>query len=195
MVNFKTSCVRRSFGSMFLAGLLISTYGGLPAQPTSPTEYEVKAAFLYNFAKFVEWPPEATPKAGGSFVIGILGQDPFGKDLEDQFSGKSIQDKKVVFTQLSGLQEAAGCQVVFISASETDQLGTILGTLRTPPVLTVSDMDQFIQRGGMLGFTIDKSRVRFNVNLTAAEKAGFKISSQLLKLAKTVNGKPMGGGN
>lgn len=182
----KTS--RLSIG--LLVGLWMPTYTPIYAEPTSPTEYEVKAAFLYNFAKFVEWPSETAPKASETFVIGILGKDPFGRQLEDQFNGKIIQDRKLVFTRLSGLQEVSRCQVVFISASEAHALGTILNTLQDPPVLTVSDMDQFIQRGGMVGFTLEGNRVRFNVNLDAAEKARLKISSQLLKLAKTVTGKP-----
>ena len=188
LVITKIRFFRRFFPIGLLAGLLIPIDGALQAQSVSPSEYEVKAAFLFNFAKFVDWPREANPNPGASFVIGILGDDPFGKALEDQFNGKIVQDKKLVFMPLSGLQQASGCQVLFISASETDNLVTILGKVQRPPVLTVSDIDQFIQRGGMVGFTMDQNRVRFNINLAAADKAGLKISSQLLKLAKTVKG-------
>src|SRR5258708_569261 len=185
VVTMKRWDVRACLTIGALAGMWIPAPGALQAQPAAPTEYEVKAAFLYNFAKFVEWPSRARPNKGDAFVIGILGQDPFGKDLEDQLNGKAVQDKKLVFIRLSNFQEASGCQVVFISSSKADDLGTILGTLRGPPVLTVSDMDRFVQRGGMVGFPIEDNRVRFNINLAAADQAGLKISSQLLKLAKT----------
>jgi hypothetical protein len=175
---------------VLLAGLAIMVAGLLPAQHTRHDEYEVKAAFLYNFAKFVEWPPEAIDKTGESFVIGILGRDPFAKEWKDQLDGKVVQDRKLVFRRLSSPAEAAGCRVVFISDSEAGEVSDILAKLEGPPVLTVSDVGRFIQRGGMVGFSVEQNKVRFSVNVTAAEKAGLKISSQLLKLAKTVKGKP-----
>ena len=146
----------------------------------------MKAAFLYNFAKFVEWPPDAIKNSGDSFVVGILGEDPFDKDLEAGFNGKSVQDKKLIFKRLSSLEQASDCQVIFISRSEEERLGSILGKLRGSPILTVSDMDEFIQRGGMVGFVVENNKVGFNINRTVAEGAGLKVSSQLLKLAKTI---------
>jgi hypothetical protein len=176
----------RYFKIGILTFLLISFLPVLHAETNALSEYDVKAAFLYNFAKFVEWPPEVFKNSGDSFVIGILGDDPFDKNLEAELNGKTVQDKKLVFKRLLNLQEASDCQVVFISASEEDLLSAILAKLQGSPVLTVSDMKRFIQRGGMVGFSLDKNKVGFNVNRTVAEGAGLKISSQLLKLAKTI---------
>jgi hypothetical protein len=167
-------------------GLLMLAAGSPSAQTASPTEYEIKAAFLYNFAKFVEWPPDAFKNSGGSFVIGVLGEDPFEKGLEKELTGKPLQDKQLVFKRLSSLDDALGCQVVFISASEEERLGAILNRLQGSPILTVSDMGKFIQHGGMVGFILQDNKVGFNVNRTVAESAGLKISSQLLKLAKII---------
>ena len=177
-------------GGFFRIGLMIGVSLSNPlilhAQVASPTEYAVKAAFLYNFAKFVEWPPEAFKKSGESFIVGILGEDPFEKDQEVGLNGKDVQDKKLVFKRLSSLQEATGCHVVFISASEQERLDTILRQLQGTPVLTVSDMKKFIQRGGMVGFILESDKVGFNINRTVAESTGLKISSQLLRLARTI---------
>src|SRR5262245_28869896 len=102
-----------------LVGTLVAaSFPPADAEIAALTEYEVKAAFLYNFAKFVEWPPDAFKSAGDSFVIGILGDDPFGSGLEQNFSGKMVQDKKLVFKRLANVDEAVKCPVVYISGSE-----------------------------------------------------------------------------
>lgn len=172
------------------AGIVLPAFPNvLHAQIPSPSEYEVKAAFLYNFAKFVEWPPAVLESADGSFTICVLGEDPFGRSVEGGFDGKTVQDKKLIFRTLARSSDASACQMVFISDSEDDHLPEILDRMKTQPsVLTVSDIDRFIQRGGMVGFTLDRNKVRFNVNLAAATDAHLKISSQMLKLAQTVTG-------
>ena len=164
----------------------------LSAEPASAslTEYQIKAAFLYNFAKFVEWPAPTLEKIGDTFTIGIWGEDPFGEDLENELTGKMVQGKRLVLKKLTRLEDAPKCQVLFISASEKDKLPMALEILKGFSVLTVSDIPSFIQRGGMVGFILDHNRVRFNINLEMAEKSDLKISSQLLKLAKTIKGKP-----
>jgi hypothetical protein len=169
-----------------LVGILLPVHSAVLAQPSPLTEYEIKAAFLYNFAKFVEWPSDAFKNSGDAFVIGVLGEDPFGDAIEGELKGKSIQDKKLVFKRLSDPQEAPSCHVVYVSVSEREHLDTILNKLRAAPVLTVSDMKGFIQRGGMIGLFLDKNKVAFSINQTVAESTGLKISSQLLKLAKTI---------
>jgi hypothetical protein len=159
--------------------------------PAALTEYQIKAAFLYNFAKYVEWPAD-TPGASKPFTLGILGKDPFGTHL-NELEGKTVHDRQLVFKRLANTQEAAGCQVLFISRSEEGRLDQILASLDGTPVLTVSDMHRFTQRGGMVGFSMEEQKVRFNVNLKAAETHALRISSQLLKLAKNVQGKPLPG--
>jgi hypothetical protein len=173
----------------FLIGLALAHPWTLQAQTRAPTEHQVQIAFLYNFAKFVEWPPDAFQDSDSRFTLCIAGADPFGKELEENLDGKTIQDKKLVLKRIADPAEAQSCQVLFISASEEARLNDFLGPVGRSPVLTVSDMDHFIQRGGIVGFTLEQRRVRFNVNLRAADHAGLKMSSELLKLAKTVLGK------
>jgi hypothetical protein len=170
-----------------VAGLLVLfSAATLFAENAAHSEYEVKAAFLYNFAKFVEWPPDAFQKTGGHVVIGIYGSDPFGNTLDDVLEGKTIQDKEIVLKHVSNLDQASDCQILFVGASKESNLDEVLSTTQKLPVLTVSDINQFAQRGGVVGFTVEDNRVRFSINEKVAEKSGLKISSQLLKLAKTV---------
>ena len=154
-------------------------------------EYEVKAAFLFNFAKFVQWPPEAMSN-GGSMRLCILGRDPFGSLLESGLSGKAIGEKPIEIGRSSDVRQLEGCQVVFISSSERSQAAAILETLSTRPILTVSEMPGFAELGGMVNFYIDDHRIRFEINPKSAARSGLRISSQLLKLARIVESKPVG---
>jgi hypothetical protein len=144
----------------------------------------VKAAYLYDFGKFVAWPPKVP--AGSDFPICVLGRDPFGATFDATIAGETINGKKVVVNRIAKPQEAMNCRILFISASEESQLKEILATLDKSSVLTVSDISQFTRRGGMIQFVIDANRVRFEVNVTSAERAGLILSSQLLKVAITV---------
>jgi hypothetical protein len=175
---------------LFLAGLPTVGWTAEGELSAVPTDFEVKAVFLYNFAKFIEWPADAFKNADTNFVIGVIGQDPFGNVLESRLEGKSVQGKALVFKKLVSPNQAADCQVLFVSSSEANDWFAIHKILDGSPVLTVSDIDAFVQQGGMVGFELEKKRVRFNINLTAAEKSSLKISSQLLKLAKRVHGTP-----
>jgi hypothetical protein len=157
----------------------------LCAQQSSPTEYEVKAAYLYNFGKFVEWPAKIAT-ADDFFTICVLGQDPFGATLDTTITGESINGKKVVVNRIARSKDAISCRILFISSSEESQVKEILAALDQTSVLTVSDMPQFTRRGGMIQFLVEENRVRFKVNLTAAEHAGLTLSSQLLKVAISV---------
>jgi len=158
----------------------------LQAQQSKPTEYELKAAYLYNFGKFVEWPAMATAANHDPFLICVLGKDPFGASLDAAIAGEAINGERVLAKRISKPQEALNCRVLFISSSEEAQLKEILTTLEKTSVLTVSDMPQFTRRGGMIQFVPEASRVRFEVNLTVAERAGLTLSSQLLKVAISV---------
>jgi len=158
----------------------------LLAQGSKHPEYEVKAAYLYNFGSFVEWPPSAAVPRGDAFTICVLGQDPFGPALDATLAGETLNGKTVMPKRISKPQQAAGCRILFISSSEENQLKEILGTLDKASVLTVSDMPQFVQRGGMVQFILADNRVRFEVNLATVERAGLTFSSQLLKLAISV---------
>jgi YfiR/HmsC-like len=155
------------------------------AEPLSPTEYQVKAAFIYNFAKFVEWPMESSAK-DSPFVIGILGQDPFGGALDEIVSGKTVRDKKITVKRFSSIDDAMNSRILFISKSEKESMGQIIKRLDGASVLTISDIGQFAEQGGMIELVIDHNRVRFAINVAATEQAGLKPSSQLLKLARIV---------
>ena len=155
----------------------------LYAQRSNPTEYEVKAAYLYKLGKFVERPDKVTPGAEDSFAICVLGKDPFGTTFDTTIAGESINGKKVVIKRLVKPHDAVSCRILFISSSEESRLKEILTDLSKTSVLTVSDMPQFTRRGGMVQFVVDWNRVRFEVNLTSADRAGLTLSSQLLKVA------------
>lgn len=149
-----------------------------------PTEYEVKAAYLYNFGRFVQWPPKAN--GNDRFPICVLGQDPFGRILDATVGGETINGMKVVTQRISTPQDALSCRVLFISSSEDMELKGILSALDDSSVLTVSDMPQFTQRGGMIHFITRSGRIHFEINLAAAGRVGLALSSQLLKLAVSV---------
>jgi hypothetical protein len=153
------------------------------AQESQPSEYQVKAAFLFNFAKFVEWPPGSFAGAKSPMVIGILGDNPFGGDLEQTIQNKTINNRLIVVKPAHSLAEATNCQVLFISASEKQRLPEIFGGLRGTSVLTVSETDGFTGAGGMINFVWEGKKVRFEINNDAAKKANLKINSKLLGLA------------
>jgi hypothetical protein len=174
---------RRLLTALVLAWALL-VIPGAGAQSPKPTDYDVKAAYLYNFGRFVEWPAKAAPD--GSFTVCVLGQDPFGPTLDATLSGETIGGKSVVAKRISGPEESGSCQILFLSLTEGSHLNKIISTVNKEPVLTVSDMPQFAQRGGMIQFVLEGKKVRFEVNLTATQHAGLTLSSELLKVATTV---------
>ena len=156
------------------------------AQQAPPTEYQVKAAYLYNFGKFVDWSAASAPAKRDGFEICVLGQDPFGPSLDAALARQSIDGKSVMARRIAKPQDAVGCRILFISSSEDHQLKGIFTVLDGSGVLTVSDIPQFSQHGGMIEFTLEGNRVRFEVNLATAEAAGLTLSSELLKVAVAV---------
>ena len=160
---------------------------------SNPSEYAVKAAYLYNFGRFVEWPRNAPSGQTGDFAICVLGRDPFGTVLDTTISGERIDGKSVVARRIAKAGDAAGCRVLFISSSENKQLKEILSGLGKQSVLTVSDMPQFVDQGGIVQFVLAAERVRFEINLAAAQQAGLNLSSELLKVAADVKGKARAG--
>lgn len=158
----------------------------LDGQQTKPTEYQVKAVYLYNFGRFVDWSATLPAAKGDSFAVCVMGQDPFGRTLDSTLAGELIDERKVVAKRISRPQDAATCQVLFISSSEDGRLKDILPLLDKLKVLTVSDMPRFSERGGMIQFVLEKDKIRFEVNLTNTERAGLNLSSELLKVAIAV---------
>lgn len=156
------------------------------AQNSQPTEYQIKAAFIYNFARFVDWPTQAFADASSPFIIGVLGKNNFGSSLAQTIHGKSVHGHPLEFKLVPSLAQATNCQVLFISTSEKSRVSKIISTLGRASILTVGESDDFIARGGMIDLKIVDDKVRFEINNSAAKGAGLAISSKLLTLALNV---------
>lgn len=149
-------------------------------------EYQVKAAFLYNFAKFVEWPSNVTADPNAPIVIGILGRDSFGGEIDRVIEGKSVNGHRLTIKRFSTLDGYQYCHILFVSSSERNNLARILAAVANNSVLTVSETDRFAHIGGIINFITIEHRIRFEINQAAAERVGLKISSKLLSLGKIV---------
>jgi len=148
----------------------------------APSEYQVKAAFLYNFVKFVDWPDTAIDPRE-PIVLCVLGKDPFSGELDRAIEGKSINGHRVAARHIADAAAARSCQVLFVTASESSRVTEIVKTIRVSSVLIVGEFDRFSERGGMINFVMDGKKVRFQINAKAAADADLKISSKLLQLA------------
>jgi len=150
------------------------------AYDNSDVETRVKVAFIYNFARFVEWPAHA---GSGPMRIGILGRGDLGAPLQEVIKGKSVNGRPIEVAQVNALTGADCCEILLIERSETKHLKEIAAALAEKPVLTVCDGGSCLRDGVMIAFQIVDESVRFQINREAAEHAGLKISSQLLKVA------------
>ena len=187
MVRRHFKLARFSCPAMIVALVIAGTIPShTSAQIREASEYEVKALFLYNFAKFVEWPPNTSRQLSDPMTICVFGEDPFGPILDDAVRGKRIGSHKFVIRRIQAAQSANGCQIAFISTSERKHVRSVLATVGGEGVLTVGEMDDFAAIGGVINLVIEAGRVHFEVNVDAAERAGLKISSKLLTLAKIV---------
>lgn len=153
----------------------------------------MKAAYLYNFSRFVEWPARSEGEKTVPFAICVLGKDPFGSILDATVSAKDAGAQGLVAKRLTKPQDAGACQILFVGDSEQDHLKEVLAALGKSSVLTVSDIPHFSERGGMIEFVLKGDRVRFEVNLTNAASAGLGVSSDLLKVALAVRKNPQSG--
>ena len=152
------------------------------------SEYQVKAAYLFNFLKFVQWPEESFADPLAPIVIGVVGEDPFGNALPQVVVGKTVQGRDLVIRIYRPGEDLRGAHILFISASERKRLPIILSSLRGSSVLTVADSLGFLDAGGMIQFLNENGRVRFAINVDATGRAKLKMSSKLLSLAKVVGG-------
>lgn len=164
-----------------------------PAQTAS--EYELKAMFLYNFPKFIEWTADSFSNDTAPFVVGVLGNDPFSGQLDQTMKGKSLNARPVVVKHFKWGQNLRECHLLFISGSEQKRLAQILDSLRGSSVLTISDINSFCQLGGVIGLELENKKIQFIVNLDTADQAKLRISSKLLSLAKRVLGERRAGRN
>ncbi len=158
-----------------------------PAAP--PNEYQVKAVFLYNFTKFVEWPAASFSGPAAPIVIGIVGRDPFEDKLIDTTRGERVNGREIVIRQFGPRDPIRGCHILFIGLTDRRKVADVLTQVQGlgRSVLTVSDADDFAVAGGVIGMTKDDFRVGLEINLQAAEHASLKISSRLLSLARIVD--------
>lgn len=177
MVNPRV--LRRVLMAAFASGLALHLPLLCMETERAPTEYEVKAAYLYNFVRFVEWPAAAREEP---FVVAVLGDDPFGPALDEAFSG----DHSATIRRIHDPDEASKAQILFIGASEAASLPSIVRALSGHSVLTVGDAPEMARKGTIIAFRMEGNRVRFDINLRRAESARLKLSSQLLKVATIV---------
>jgi len=159
------------------------------AEESVSVEYKIKAAYLLNFAKFVEWPTNRFPTPTTPIRVGVLGKDPFGYDLERTIGGRVIEGRKCEIVRTDDAQAALSCHIVFISSSERKQLPEIFENLHRGHVLTVGESEAFTEQGGIIQFYLYENTVRFHINQQAAEKAKLRISSKLLQVAKPPPGR------
>jgi len=189
MSRLGTQMRRGLHGAAVAAAVAIALLPVAAASPAAATgqlpEYSVKAAFLHHFAQFVEWPRRLAAEPP-TLTIGVLGDDPFGALLDEAVLGKAVGGRSLVVRRVARAEEAARCDILFISTSEAARLPEILAGLGGAPVLTVGEADRFARRGGMIGFFFEDGRVRLEVNVKAAEAAGLRVSSKLLSVARLV---------
>ncbi len=188
---YNTEPARKSWHSRLLMRLILFicvtllSANNFASDGINNTEYNLKAAYLYQFTKFTQWPGRLFINQNSPIKICILGKNPFGKSL-DSFSSRASQGRNLSITYISLLRSIASCHVVFISRSEDQRLPQILHYIENSPVLSVSDIDNFAQRGGIIGFVPRQRKVGLEINVAASHTSGTKISSKLLGVATLI---------
>lgn len=167
-------------------GVVMLDSGPSQGETDSSREYLVKAAFVYNFAKFVQWPEGSFTHSGAPIIITILGKDPFGSALKT-LENKTVRGHPLQIHKIRQIDELKDTHILFVAQSEHQRTSAIIAKIDGWPVLTVSDMDDFTQQGGSIQFYTKKSKIRFDINSTAVYQNGLRISSQLLQLAQPKN--------
>lgn len=177
----------RSAGWRVLLPVWLAVLALNPIQgQTISREYQLKAVFLYNFAQFTEWPTNAFSGTNSPVIIGVLGQDPFGRILEETVRGETVNGRPLVVQRYTRVADIKECHVLFVSTSEGNQLGPIFAGVRSHAILTVGETDNFVLNGGIIRFATVKNKIRLRINVDAAKSANLTISSKLLRLADIV---------
>jgi len=171
-------------GCVFLLGaeLVIRAEVSMP-------EYQLKALFIFNFTKYVDWPPTAFATTNSPIIIGLYGEDKFGDALKQAVEGKVVAGRQIIIQRIEKDGEPGKCSLLFISDSERKNLGEILAKAKALPVLTVGESEQFLEQGGVINFVMKASKIRLDINLAAARQARLQISSKLLSVADVVKGR------
>lgn len=168
---------------MFTIGLLINPM--VNAESSQPSGYQIKAAFLYNFVNFIEWPSGAFSDKTSPIILGVLGEDPFGIFLKPA-EGKTVKGRKLIIKRFEAFEDFELCHILFISSSEKENMKHILAKLNRFGVLTVGDTQGFTQSGGIINFIRVENKIRFEINLDAAKAGDLEISSKLLNVARII---------
>lgn len=150
----------------------------------SSKEYEIKAAFIFNFAQFTQWPDSAFSSRDAPFVVAVIGDDPFGPALQQVMDGRSVAGHPIIVKHFDSPGQIHGCHVLYVPASEEDHLTDIFNAVGNQPILTVGETSKFLWAGGIIQFLIADGKIRFEIAPDAADKAGLRLSSRLLSLAK-----------
>lgn len=175
--------------ALTLLVLLLTLFGADRAAAQTSSEYDLKAVFLFNFAQFVEWPRSAFASPDAPFVIGILGDDPFGATLDTIVHGETVHGRPFSVRRYGTLEDlhAAPCHVLFVSKSEGARAGAVLSALKDHAILTVGESSQFTASGGVVQFLIINNKVRVRINMGVARDKHLSISSKLLRVAEVVD--------
>lgn len=185
----------RRLGAVVAVFCALLGASALAAENANQKEYQLKAVFLLNFVQFViAWPEGAFPNAEAPIRVGVLGEDPFGGALAAAVESEKVGQRSVVIERVARLEDIGRCHVLFVAKSESAQVPAIIAASAGKPVLTVGDMTDFARRGGIINFYLEGPKLRFEINRTAAERSGIKLSSQLLQLARLV-GPPVSSGD
>lgn len=178
---------RGGLARVLICGLMFAAALASLGQTRVSKEYRIKAAYLYNFAKFVEWPAQSFTNAQSPLVIGVFGKNPFGGELQAIARDHKINDRPIMIKAVTTVAEADKVHLLFFSAAEDGVVAQTLAALKGAGVLTVGESEKFFAAGGMINLVREGDKVRFEINDAAAEREGLKISAQLLKLAKPVH--------
>lgn len=165
------------------------------AQADTPLEYQIKATFVHNFAKFIDWPQEAFAKPDSPIVVGIIGANPFGSTLDQLSASETIQGRRVVVSRLKWDEDLRLCQMIFVSRTEQKHLQAILSNVNGTSTVTISEIGGFASSGGMIEFVFDERRIRFDINPDAVSRARLTMSSKLISLAHSVTKQPIRSAN
>ena len=179
----------RAGAAACVCGVVVFLAMAIPMRAQSKVdEYKLKAAFVFHFAEMTDWPASAFGANQNEMTFCTVGNDPFAGELDSTLAGKSVGQRAVRIRHVKQATEARGCQVVFLGSGEMKRLPELLTQIGNSPVMTVGESDGFLQQGGMFSFCLDGNKIRFEINVAPAERAGLKISSRLLMLAKDVMG-------
>jgi|SRR6185436_4800556 len=150
----------------------------------SASEYQVKAVFIYNFTRFIDWPSEAFKSPDEPFIIGIIGEDPFGTYLDETVTGEKIGTHPIQIQRFADIKQVVKCHILYVSSYEPEEAEKILSAVADKSILTVSDATAFNKWGGMIRFFTENNKIRLQVNVEASKKSGLTISSKLLGVAQ-----------